>query len=207
MIIYKSAPFGQIAPPLSKCFRGLCAQTDHAYVLLVRNTCFRSEKVRFVLDTKSIEVISSYFSIFSIDREGGLLSFLDCFLSLKIVFIPHFVWKREGSVTCVRGLYCVIRTSRQPISEGPIYVTNPGLRTGKNLFLCNSIPRNGATSQGLFHYDVRRIGIIMRIRVVVLRKVRIWLMVRVIVGFFLKTLVSCISVLTSMEVSFMLEHF
>ena len=54
---------------------------------------------------------------------------------------------------------------------------------------------------------MRRIGIIMRIRVVVLRKVRIWLMVRVIVGFFLKTLVSCISVLTSMEVSFMLEHF
>ena len=41
-------------------------------------------------------------------------------------------------------------------------------------------------------YDVNRIRIIIWIRVVVLQKVRIWVMVRVMVGFFLKTLVSCI---------------
>jgi hypothetical protein len=38
------------------------------------------------------------------------------------------------------------------------------------------------------HYDVRKITI--RIRLVALQKVRIWVMVRVMVGFFLKTLVS-----------------
>jgi hypothetical protein len=60
------------------------------------------------------------------------------------------------------------------------------------LFPCNSIQRNRATSQGLFHYDVRRIRITIRIRVVVVQKSRIWVMVRVMVGFFLKALVSCI---------------
>jgi hypothetical protein len=60
------------------------------------------------------------------------------------------------------------------------------------IFPCNSIQRNGATAQGLFHYDVRRIRITIRIRVAVLQKVRIWVMVRVMAGFFLKTLVSCI---------------
>jgi hypothetical protein len=54
------------------------------------------------------------------------------------------------------------------------------------LFPCNSIRRNRATSQGLFHYDVRRIRITIRIRVEVLLKGRIWVMVRVTVGFFLK---------------------
>ena len=44
----------------------------------------------------------------------------------------------------------------------------------------------------IIHYDVRRIRITIRIRVVVLQKVRIWVMVRVMVGFSLKTLVSCI---------------
>jgi uncharacterized membrane protein len=45
-----------------------------------------------------------------------------------------------------------------------------------------------ATSQGLFHYDVRIIKITIWIRVVV----RIWVLVRVMVVFFLKTLLSCI---------------
>ena len=44
------------------------------------------------------------------------------------------------------------------------------------IFLCNSILRNRATSQELFHYDVRRIRNTIRITVVVLQKVRIWVM-------------------------------
>jgi hypothetical protein len=67
----------------------------------------------FGLATKYVEVSSSYFSIFSIDREDfsnfwKTFQFENCLHSLVC-----FSAKRESSVTCARGLYRVILTTRQ----------------------------------------------------------------------------------------------
>jgi hypothetical protein len=126
------------------------------------------------------------------------------FTEITILHISCYYYEYRSYILIILMRTSSLKSSKYGISCTQMYY-RPFVEA---IFPCNSILRNRpATSQGLFHYDVGRIRITIRIRVVVLQKVRIWVMVRALMygWVFLKKI--CVMYLSSREVSFKLEHF
>ena len=117
------------------------------------------------------------------------------FAEITLAHIRCYYYEYRSYILIILMRVYSLKISKSGISCTQIYY----VISWKRYFHGNSILRNRATS-----HDVRRIRITIWIRVLVLQKVRIWVMVE----FFLKALVSCICLhFPSMEMSIVLEKF